>query len=59
MASNGSIRSRHANGNLPEKAIGKPVSGKNDVAVTKTGDTSSTATTLNLLICVGGIYASL
>lgn len=58
MASNGDIRSRHANGRFPEEAIGKPVSGKNDIAVTRTGESQSSATTLNLLICVGGIYAS-
>jgi UDP-galactose transporter B1 len=59
MASNGDIRHRKANGHLPKLTNGKPISGKNDIAIVGVEEASSSATTLNLLICVGGIYASL
>jgi UDP-galactose transporter B1 len=59
MTSNGDIRHREPNGKLPEFTNGKPISGKNDIAVTSVNEAQSTATTLNLLICAGGIYASL
>ncbi|KAK5173905.1 UDP-galactose transporter [Saxophila tyrrhenica] len=58
MASNGDIKHRHGNGKLPKKAADKPISGKNDVGITKTSEATSSANTLSLLICVGGIYAS-
>ena len=59
MASNGDIRHRHTNGKLPEFSDGKSVSGINDIAITDTEGAQSSATTVKLLICVGGIYASL
>jgi UDP-galactose transporter B1 len=59
MASNGDIRHRKSNGILPELTNGKPISGKNDIAIASVEEAKSSATTLNLLICVGGIYASL
>ena len=57
--SNGDIRHRVGNGKLPEVANGAIISGKNDIADTKAEDSQSQANTLNLLICVGGIYVSL
>ncbi len=57
--SNGDVRHRSANGKIPETLNGKPVSGKNDIATINTDTLSSPANTRNLLICVGGIYASL
>jgi solute carrier family 35 (UDP-galactose transporter), member B1 len=59
MATNGDIRHRQTKGKLPEITNGKPISGKNDIAISKGADTSTSANTMNLLICVGGIYASL
>jgi UDP-galactose transporter B1 len=59
MASNGDIRHRLSNGKLPEFTDGKPISGKHDIAIAKASEAKSSATTVNLLICVGGIYASL
>jgi solute carrier family 35 (UDP-galactose transporter), member B1 len=58
-AANGDIRHRKANGHLPGVTNGHPTSGKNDIAFTSAEEAKSSTTTLNLLICVGGIYASL
>ncbi|KAK3723494.1 UDP-galactose transporter [Vermiconidia calcicola] len=58
MGANREIRQRHANGHLPEVTNGKPISGKNDVAISSSQELKSAANTMNLLICVGGIYAS-
>jgi len=49
--SNGDIRHRHANGTT--------IAGKNDFRVTSDEDAKSSSNSFNLLICVGGIYASL
>lgn len=57
MVTNGDIRQRVANGKLPKTTEGTQA-GRNDVAL-KNEETPSTDSTLNLLICVGGIYASL
>ena len=59
MVGNGHIHHRHANGKLPEAVNGRVVDGKNDVAPMSSDETKSSTSTLNLLICVGGIYASL
>ena len=59
MISNGNIRHRLSNGKLPELTNGKPISGKNDIAIQDIELAKNSATTVNLLICVGGIYASL
>ncbi|GAB7358054.1 hypothetical protein MBLNU230_g0216t1 [Neophaeotheca triangularis] len=56
MVTNGDIRQRVANGKLPKTTEGTQA-GRNDVAL-KNEETLSTDSTLNLLICVGGIYAS-
>lgn len=58
-ASNGDVRHRKSNGHLPEMTNGKPISGKNDIAIASIEEAKMSATTLDLLICVGGIYASL
>ncbi|KAF2486627.1 UAA transporter [Neohortaea acidophila] len=52
MTANGGVRQRHANGRLPE------LGGKQDVTVQDRDKEPPSATGLNLLICVGGIYAS-
>lgn len=63
--SNGDVRHRTANGKTPETkggVNGHVVAGKNDVRIpngTTANDSNSAATSFNLLICVGGIYASL
>lgn len=57
MASNGDVRQRVFNGKLPKTTDGTQA-GKNDVALKKE-EVPSTDSTLNLLVCVGGIYASL
>lgn len=57
--SNGDVRHRHTNGTLHEKANGATMAGKNDIAITSNEEAKSTSNTVNLLICVGGIYASL
>jgi UDP-galactose transporter B1 len=58
---NGSVRKRQLEKQLPDIASsnGATNAGKHDIATTSTEDANSTANTLNLLICVGGIYASL
>ncbi|KAF7191225.1 UDP-galactose transporter-like 1 [Pseudocercospora fuligena] len=55
---NGSVSSRHSNGAVKEAANGSTIAGKNDIALPANRDSRDSATTLNLLICVGGIYAS-
>ncbi|KXT04684.1 hypothetical protein AC578_2114 [Pseudocercospora eumusae] len=47
---NGRVSSPHGNGST--------IAGKNDIALPVNRDSRDSATTLNLLICVGGIYAS-
>ena len=49
----------HAKGAMNGVANGSTIAGKNDAAITKAEDAQSSANTVNLLICVGGIYASL
>ena len=58
---NGDLRHRQANGQtkLPEVANGATQAGKNDIAITTNQEARSSANTFNLVICVGGIYASL
>lgn len=56
---NGDLRNRQANGKLPNIANGATIAGKNDIAHAKDEDAKNAANTMNLLICVGGIYASL
>lgn len=53
---NGSIRKRQSNGKLPDGAV---IAGKNDIALTSEQNTEDSGSWLRLLICVGGIYASL
>ncbi|TKA76240.1 hypothetical protein B0A55_06381 [Friedmanniomyces simplex] len=63
---NGDIRHRtqhgtplkQANGILNEKLNGGIQAGKNDAALTPHDEAKSSANTFNLLICIGGIYAS-
>ncbi|EME89345.1 uncharacterized protein MYCFIDRAFT_149942 [Pseudocercospora fijiensis CIRAD86] len=57
---NGSVSARHGNGIVKQVANGSTIAGKNDIALPAIGNRHSrdSATTLNLLICVGGIYAS-
>jgi hypothetical protein len=58
----GSIRKRQSkNGDASAKLNGLgTLAGKNDIALKQSDDrTDSAATTLNLVICVAGIYASL
>jgi hypothetical protein len=56
MASNGGLKQRHGNGVLDEKALlQKQVEG----LATDRSSSGSAQTTKNLVICVGGIYASL
>lgn len=55
----GSVRKRNANGQVSDTAKIATIAGKNDIASTKDNSTQSSATTLNLVICVAGIYASL
>ncbi len=50
---------KQANGILNKKLNGSIQGGKIDVALAPNDDPRSSANTLNLLICVGGIYASL
>lgn len=59
MSSNGHPRQRKANGNQPEISNGKPMNGHITSKATSKTPADTTASTLNLLICVGGIYASL
>ena len=56
--SNGDVRHRNSNGKLPE-IEDNVIAGKNDVRIAQTDSAESSATTVNLMICVGGIYASL
>ncbi|KAK0274605.1 UDP-galactose transporter [Friedmanniomyces endolithicus] len=50
---------KQANGILNKQLNASSIqAGKNDVALTPNDDSRSSANTLNLLICVGGIYAS-
>ncbi|KAK0334157.1 UDP-galactose transporter [Friedmanniomyces endolithicus] len=49
---------KQANGILNKKLNGSIQGGKIDVALAPNDDPRSSANTLNLLICVGGIYAS-
>ncbi|KAK0867698.1 UDP-galactose transporter [Friedmanniomyces endolithicus] len=49
---------KQANGILNKKLNGSIQAGKIDVALAPNDDPRSSANTLNLLICVGGIYAS-
>jgi len=50
---------KQANGILNKKLNASIPAGKNDVALAPNDDPRSSANTLNLLVCVGGIYASL
>ncbi|KAK5119136.1 hypothetical protein LTR85_007750 [Meristemomyces frigidus] len=56
--SNGDVRHRVPNGTSSEKLNGATIAGKNDIAITSNEEAKSTSNTVNLLICVGGIYAS-
>ena len=58
---NGDVRQRHVNGTLPEIAVadGATIAGRNDAAHTKDEEAKTSSSTLNLIICAGGIYASL
>lgn len=56
---NGDLRHRQLNGKVSNLANGATIAGKNDIAHTKDEDAKTSANTVNLLICVGGIYASL
>ena len=58
MTANGDIRHRGANGKLPETANGHPVTGSLEAVTTRKEEDKSSSSTTNLLICVGGIYAS-
>ncbi|KXT08870.1 hypothetical protein AC579_6761 [Pseudocercospora musae] len=55
-----SVSPRHGNGVVKQVAHGNgsTIAGKNDIALPANRDSRDSATTLNLLICVGGIYAS-
>ncbi|KAM3415831.1 hypothetical protein BST61_g9338 [Cercospora zeina] len=55
--SNGSVRQKKANGELSDIANGATIAGKNDIAM-KGQHAESSPGMLQLLICVGGIYAS-
>ncbi|KAK5109164.1 hypothetical protein LTR62_007249 [Meristemomyces frigidus] len=63
---NGTARSRAPNGSTANKAndfldkrvTGTTQAGKNDVSLTSSEEAKSTSNTVNLMICVGGIYAS-
>ncbi|KAK4507361.1 hypothetical protein PRZ48_001096 [Zasmidium cellare] len=55
---NGDVRHRQPNGKVSNLANGATIAGKNDIAHTKDEDAKDSANTFNLLICVGGIYAS-
>lgn len=59
MARNGDIHHRPANATLADKTIVEPLNGKIDRVVADGGKSTTSPTTLNLLVCVGGIYASL
>jgi len=64
---NGDIRQRaqngtpvkRANGVSSEKLNGATQAGKNEAPFTKDEEAKSSANTLNLLVCVAGIYVSL
>lgn len=58
-AQNGDVRHRQANNNLPNGANKAILAGKHDIAIADNEEAKSSANTVNLLICVGGIYASL
>jgi UDP-galactose transporter B1 len=57
-AQNGGVL-RQANGKLSAIADGAILAGKNDAALRTDREAKSSANTLNLLICAGGIYVSL
>lgn len=59
MTSNGDIRQRHTNGKPPEVANGKPLSGSKTNTSESVKEGNFSASTIQLVICVGGIYASL
>lgn len=54
----GDLHHRQPNGKISEYANDTTIAGKNDAAL-KPPEEPSKATTFNLLVCVGGIYASL
>ncbi|KAH9828889.1 UAA transporter [Teratosphaeria destructans] len=54
----GDIRQRVSNGKISNHANGATVAGQNDIAIKSDAEASQSSNTFNLLICVGGIYAS-
>lgn len=53
------LHHRKANGKLSHVGDGATMAGKNDAALKSAEEASQSANTMKLLICVGGIYASL
>ncbi|KAI5371107.1 putative UAA transporter [Septoria linicola] len=57
--SNGTVRRKQANGDLPDiVANSASITGKHVIALEKSRRTDDSPTLLDLLICIGGIYAS-
>ncbi|KAK3670241.1 UDP-galactose transporter [Recurvomyces mirabilis] len=54
---NGSA-AKHANGILEDRVRGSTQAGKHDASLATKSEAKQTSNTVNLLICVGGIYAS-